>query len=997
MDPSLRSSLFNRMMQAMELGDKCTTDKIESLIRNFRPDSPVPISVYVPPFEDTFNPDISPPSFNSDSPAMPRSPKTTSSKRRTSRAPRESLLDAQTIVDSDVEDHQRDRLLFSPTRPCSFDTEVNVVGEGELRKYKSRFDIPDSVTLMLPGDRAVWNPPENAVAIYGAMLSCGVTLPLQLFIARFLTEAQIVPAQLAPNSYRILMCLCLMWKLKGYGPPTPREIRHFYTLRQAGIDGTYFLLSSPVENWIPEGVANPGQVEVSSDEKKKGFIWGFPTSNKRWKNSWFFTGGEWGRDVPALSHRNLLARKVPRHFTSPEAWSKAAPALMDREVSHLAAAAVLPLDSRGRSFLLDEEKMISLEIFTRLHARLPRLCDFDTVCDLQARAVKNSEAANKRHAAGLAKDGIAGPDGDDHSDGEEAGDISRGGAESRRPPMHAESAVNTPAATVAATPSCKGKEKVGASGGVGNVDGRRVESGPSPVRPKVVASTPATAAATPAASTVATFPTATAPNRKGKEKVGVSGVASEIPIFDVNVLEIPLDPSRDLIPRPGRGKRPAEGTPDHTARPLKQASRVVQYVVSSDEEVTEEPVLAEAPPAETTVPGLLATPPPETADGPGASFVGQPGPPGRKEPTKKPGSSRQDEATASGSGIAHEAPPVDPTEAGEGVETVSLSDFSAVEICTYIMNNNVYVGEDWEELKKRSYNRKMEFFFNCHSLLLSELADNYRRGNFLSKDVRRLQEQTSTLAAEKLSIEENHTQQLAQLRESADGYLSAQLAAKEKLGAAEEEICLLREQLSASQESLAARFETERLAEEAKEKAEHEALDLRNQLTSHEVILNDLKAVLEVEAVDRFKRSPAYDALLLREFEKGMRQAKKFFAMKDHSNDKALRRFDRSLQQHMANGVDSIKEQTKRWRAHCHYNRTEPHSMHLEIPSKRAFNTYYSGQKGSFSGSGAEPNLGPVAGRDYEPFMPKEDEEVIWPSEEEIEDEEDSEGPPAAG
>ncbi|KAK0599495.1 hypothetical protein LWI29_005832 [Acer saccharum] len=671
---------------------------------------------------------------------------------------------------------------------------------------------------------------------------------------------------------------------------------------------------------------------------------------------------------------------------------------MDMEVTHLAAAAaVLPLESRGRSYLLDEEKMISLEIFTRLHARLPRLCDFDTVCDLQAWAVKNSEAASKRHATGLAKDGIAGPDGDDHSDGEEAGDISRGGAESGRPPMHAESAANTHAATVAATPNRKGKEKVGASGGGGNVEGRRAESGPSPVRPKVVASTPAV-------STAATVPTSTAPNRKGKKKVGVSGVASEIPIFDVNVPEVPPDPSSDLIPRAG----------------------VVQYVVSSDEEVTEEPVLTEAPSAETlflglllkdqirwkirrslpflrgandfdasTIPQASATPPPATADRPGASFVGQPGPPSRKEPTEKSRSSRQDEATASGSGVAHEAPPVDPTEVGEEVETVSLSDFTAAEICIYIMNNNV--GEDWEELKKRSCNRKMEFFFNCHSLLLSELANNYRRGNFLSKDVRRLQEQTSTLAAEKLSMEENHTQQLAQLRESADGHLSAQLAAEEKLGAAEEEIRLLREQLSASQESLAARFDTERLAEEAKEKAEREALDLRNQLTSQEVILNDLKAVLEVEAVDRFKRSPAYDELLLRKFEKGMRQAKKFFAMKDHSNDKALRRFDRSLQQHMADGVDSIKEQTKRWRAHCRYNRTEPHPMHLEIPSKRAFNTYYSGQKGSFSGSGAEPDLGPVAGRDYEPFMPEEDEEVIWPSEEEIEDEEDSEGPPAAG
>ncbi|KAK0607586.1 hypothetical protein LWI29_017068 [Acer saccharum] len=229
-------------------------------------------------------------------------------------------------------------------------------------------------------------------------------------------------------------------------------------------------------------------------------------------------------------------------------------------------------------------------------------------------------------------------------------------------------------------------------------------------------------------------------------------------------------------------------------------------------------------------------------------------------------------------------------------------------------------------------------------------------------------DQASILAAEKFSDEESHAQQLAQLRESSDGHLSAQLAVEEKLSVAEEEIHSLKEHLSASQESFAAHLEAERVAEKAREKAKHEVLDLRNQLSSRELIFDNLKAVLEVEAVDRFKRSLAYDVLLLREFERGMRQSKKFFAMKDHSNEKALRRFDR----------------------------TEPHPMHLEIPSKRAFNTYYSGQNGSFSGFGAEPDLGPVAGRDYEPFMPDGDEEVTWPSEEEIEDEEDNEGPPAA-
>ncbi|KAK0579175.1 hypothetical protein LWI29_022239 [Acer saccharum] len=383
--------------------------------------------------------------------------------------------------------------------------------------------------------------------------------------------------------------------------------------------------------------------------------------------------------------------------------------------------------------------------------------------------------------------------------------------------------------------------------------------------------------------------------------------------------------------------------------------RILQYVVSSDEEGTDGPVFIGSPPSQTTVPEVpvegvsavvspllkgvnelnASTPtptsaasPPAAAGEPNVSSAGQPRPSGRPGPTDKPESSKQPGASTSGSGVAHEAPPVGPTEAGEGVESVSLSDFTAEEICSYLINNDVYVGEGWEHVKSRSCNRKMEFFFNCHSLMMSELADNYRRGDFLSRDVKRLREQASTLVAEKLSVEEFHAQQLTQLRESAD-----------------------------------ARLEAERLAEEAREKAKREVLDLRNQLSSRDVIFNDLKDVLEVEAVDHFKRSPAYDALLLREFERGMRQSKKFFAMKDHSNEKALRRFDKSLKLHMDSAVGSIKEQRKRWKADCRYMRTEPHPMHLEVPNKRAFNTYYFGQKGSFSGSGVEPDLGPIAGR----------------------------------
>ena len=47
--------------------------------------------------------------------------------------------------------------------------------------------------------------------------------------------------------------------------------------------------------------------------------------------------------------------------------------------------------------------------------------EFDLVCDEQARSVVNSAAASQRHAAGLAKEGIAPPEGDDSQDSEDVG------------------------------------------------------------------------------------------------------------------------------------------------------------------------------------------------------------------------------------------------------------------------------------------------------------------------------------------------------------------------------------------------------------------------------------------------------------------------------------------------------------------------------------------------------------------------------------------------
>ena len=88
MDPSRRSFLFNQMMQALELGNKEVADKIELYLRNFDPNSLVPISLFIPTAFEASAPDFTfSLSVNSDSSDMARTPRTTCGRRRGPKVP----------------------------------------------------------------------------------------------------------------------------------------------------------------------------------------------------------------------------------------------------------------------------------------------------------------------------------------------------------------------------------------------------------------------------------------------------------------------------------------------------------------------------------------------------------------------------------------------------------------------------------------------------------------------------------------------------------------------------------------------------------------------------------------------------------------------------------------------------------------------------------------------------------------------------------------------
>ncbi|KAK0587002.1 hypothetical protein LWI29_015961 [Acer saccharum] len=180
------------------------------------------------------------------------------------------------------------------------------------------------------------------------------------------------------------MCMWHMWHRMKRPPPTPREIRHFYSLRPLGKSGIYFLYSTKPKHWIPKDV----------------------------ENSWFFVGSHWAQSVSFDLDEARVTYKVPRYFCSPEHWNRATPTYTDSELVALARAAVRPLEKRGKPYLYSESKMIKARLFPQISAHRRRLYDVDIVCDVQARRMKSMVEASRKEALRQEEVGIAPLEGD---------------------------------------------------------------------------------------------------------------------------------------------------------------------------------------------------------------------------------------------------------------------------------------------------------------------------------------------------------------------------------------------------------------------------------------------------------------------------------------------------------------------------------------------------------------------------------------------------------
>ena len=155
----------------------------------------------------------------------------------------------------------------SSTRPSQGPMfEESTLIEEELSWLKIKYTIPDEFHLRLPrAEEWVQNYPSNTLGIYEEDLAAGLRLPFHDLIVQVLNRYRVVPAQLAPNFFRLIVGFVVLCALDGIRPRFPlfRSLFHLYKV-------------SGSKGWWSFG------------PRKGRKVFSLPTSIHNWKGRYFF-------------------------------------------------------------------------------------------------------------------------------------------------------------------------------------------------------------------------------------------------------------------------------------------------------------------------------------------------------------------------------------------------------------------------------------------------------------------------------------------------------------------------------------------------------------------------------------------------------------------------------------------------------------------------------------------------------------------------------------
>ena len=149
-----------------------------------------------------------------------------------------------------------------------------------LGRVRSRYQIPDDVILRIPNSDEWACSHVEDVALYESALTVGLRFPVQPFIRELLDFLSLAPGQVAPNGWRVIISSMVIWRecSDGLDDITVEEFLHCFEPSQIA--------------------ASPGFWTFRSREELVKLVEGLPSSNRRWKDGYFFVCGDNWEKLP---------------------------------------------------------------------------------------------------------------------------------------------------------------------------------------------------------------------------------------------------------------------------------------------------------------------------------------------------------------------------------------------------------------------------------------------------------------------------------------------------------------------------------------------------------------------------------------------------------------------------------------------------------------------------------------------------------------------------
>ncbi|KAL4572952.1 hypothetical protein LXL04_019741 [Taraxacum kok-saghyz] len=166
--------------------------------------------------------------------------------------------------------------------------------DDDLNEIRDFFKIDPSLQLVLPtSSQTIKTPPSGFVGIYHQFLKAGLRFPVFDFLKTVLSHYNLHISQLAPNSFRKIICFVMLSRALGVSPSLT-VFRHFYVTLNAG-DWVSFTRRQGIDD-ICDGI---------------------PSSIKKWKPEFIFVDAkEFSPDMEFSDHKNRAVDHPPELTTA---------------------------------------------------------------------------------------------------------------------------------------------------------------------------------------------------------------------------------------------------------------------------------------------------------------------------------------------------------------------------------------------------------------------------------------------------------------------------------------------------------------------------------------------------------------------------------------------------------------------------------------------------------------------------------------------------------